>query len=80
MGTNFKFVIKAYQSLTHGKGENSQDFKTFTDALQPLLDAGKFGCVLAQFPQSMNNHYRGQSVVNAGMIRDMLRLIGASVL
>ncbi|MHB8156080.1 MAG: hypothetical protein ACYDEQ_01580 [Desulfocucumaceae bacterium] len=28
---------------------------------------------------SMNNHYRGQAVVNARMIRDMLRAAGERV-
>lgn len=49
---NFQFVIKAYKSLTHERVNNAQDFDAFTGALQPLAEAGKLGCVLAQFPQS----------------------------
>lgn len=49
---NFHFVIKAYKSLTHERGNNQQDFKDFAGALQPLVESGKFGCVLAQFPNS----------------------------
>lgn len=49
---DFQFVIKAYKSLTHERTNNGQDFKAFKDALQPLAEAGKLGCVLVQFPQS----------------------------
>lgn len=49
---NFQFVIKAYKSLTHERVNNGQDFSDFADALQPLAESGKLGCVLAQFPQS----------------------------
>ncbi len=48
----FQFVIKAYKSLTHERVDNAQDFRSFADSLAPLEEAGKLGCVLAQFPQS----------------------------
>jgi uncharacterized protein YecE (DUF72 family) len=47
----FLFTIKAFQGLTHERGEgNAEEFKTFVDALKPLIEQNKFGCVLAQFP------------------------------
>ena len=62
----FEFTVKAYRSLTHeparGAGlrpgigaESESDFETFVESLKPLLEAGKFGCVLAQFPSSFRN-------------------------
>jgi uncharacterized protein YecE (DUF72 family) len=52
----FRFTVKAYRSLTHEPGaENEQDFQTFIASLQPLTEAGKFGCVLGQFPSSFHN-------------------------
>lgn len=52
----FHFTVKAYRSLTHEVGsDNEADFTTFLESLQPLLEAGKFGCVLAQFPTSFHN-------------------------
>jgi len=52
----FEFTVKAYKSLTHEIGEESEsDFETFVESLKPLLEAGKFGCVLAQFPTSFRN-------------------------
>jgi uncharacterized protein YecE (DUF72 family) len=52
----FRFTVKAYRSLTHEPGtENEPDFRTFVDSLEPLIEAEKFGCVLAQFPTSFHN-------------------------
>lgn len=51
----FEFAVKAYRSLTHEITEDSSaDFATFIEALAPLVEAGKFGCVLAQFPSSFH--------------------------
>ena len=49
---NFKFAIKAHQSITHIKRLHDADEVTtrFIDALQPLHDAGKLGPVLFQLP------------------------------
>ncbi|MFZ5645950.1 MAG: DUF72 domain-containing protein [Bacillota bacterium] len=49
---DFRFVIKAYKTLTHERKDNQQDIEDFIQALQPLVESGKLGCVLAQFPQS----------------------------
>lgn len=51
----FQFVIKAYRDMTHLRGENKAQFDEFKDALKPLIDVGKLGCVLAQFPTSFRN-------------------------
>jgi uncharacterized protein YecE (DUF72 family) len=52
----FLFTVKAYRTLTHKREYGTQeDFTTFLESLQPLIEAGKFGCVLAQFPSSFHN-------------------------
>jgi len=52
----FLFTVKTYRTLTHEIGEQTEaDTKTFLDSLKPLIDAEKFGCVLAQFPTSFHN-------------------------
>jgi uncharacterized protein YecE (DUF72 family) len=52
----FRFTVKAYRTLTHEPGsDNEDDFRTFIESLQPLIEADKFGCVLAQFPNSFHN-------------------------
>jgi uncharacterized protein YecE (DUF72 family) len=52
---NFQFVIKAYRGMTHKREENEHHFTDFKEALKPLIEAGKLGCVLAQFPTSFRN-------------------------
>jgi uncharacterized protein YecE (DUF72 family) len=50
----FKFTVKASRQLTHEREENSAEFSEFVAALQPLIDRGKLGCILAQFPHSFH--------------------------
>jgi uncharacterized protein YecE (DUF72 family) len=47
---DFLFAVKAYGELTHQR--ESQDFAGFVAAIEPLVEARKLGCVLAQFPNS----------------------------
>ena len=57
---SFQFVVKAFRGMTHEIKDNSthtllnnsQTFEKFLYSLKPLIDAGKLGCVLAQFPYS----------------------------
>ncbi len=52
-GDDFRFVVKANQEMTHDRGgDKTETFAEFIDALSPLRDSGKLGCVLAQFPSS----------------------------
>ena len=52
----FLFTVKVYRSLTHEvSADNEGDFGAFTESVKPLLEAGKFGCLLAQFPNSFHN-------------------------
>ncbi|HEY3297473.1 MAG TPA: DUF72 domain-containing protein [Armatimonadota bacterium] len=48
----FDFVVKAYKELTHSPDVDMFTFRQFAESLQPLVDSGKLGCVLAQFPWS----------------------------
>jgi len=51
----FQFTVKAHQDMTHKREDNEAVFVQFNAALKPLIDQGKFGCVLAQFPNSFHN-------------------------
>lgn len=51
-GPGFRFVVKAPGELTHEGAPRPEAFGEFRAALQPLVDAGKFGGILAQFPWS----------------------------
>lgn len=56
---NFIFIVKAHQSMTH-KIEKDVPFKTFLEACHPLIEARKFGGILAQFPQSFKNEEKNR--------------------
>ena len=49
---DFLFSIKANQEMTHQRENNTAVFKAFYQMLEPIVSAGKLGCVLAQFPYS----------------------------
>lgn len=48
----FSFSVKAHQELTHTR--TAPDFASFVAALQPLIEADRLACVLAQFPHSFH--------------------------
>jgi uncharacterized protein YecE (DUF72 family) len=49
----FLFSVKAHGSLTHERSD--PEVNAFRESLAPLLENGRLGCVLAQFPQSFHN-------------------------
>jgi uncharacterized protein YecE (DUF72 family) len=51
-GDGFLFSVKANQEMTHQRQQDNRVFVAFVHMLQPFIDAGKLGCVLAQFPYS----------------------------
>jgi uncharacterized protein YecE (DUF72 family) len=51
-GDGFLFSIKANQEITHRREDNAAVFESFRRVLEPVVSAGKLGCVLAQFPYS----------------------------
>lgn len=63
---DFFFTLKASSELTHERTDNKAAFAQFVAALAPLIEADKFGCVLAQFPYSFHA---------TGANRDYLRFL-----
>jgi uncharacterized protein YecE (DUF72 family) len=53
-GEGFLFSVKANQEMTHQRQQDNRVFVAFIHMLQPFIDAGKLGCVLAQFPYSFH--------------------------
>lgn len=50
---SFRFTAKLHQSFTHGEDDFARlqpDIQAFRDGVQPLVDAGRLGGLLAQFP------------------------------
>lgn len=65
---DFLFAVKAHRSLTHERDE--PEFDAFSQGLQPLVEAGKLGCVLAQFPYSF--HANEANMAYLGKLREGL--------
>ncbi len=58
----FRFTVKTHRRMTHdilqpGRSilDDAAAFKEFRDGLRPMLDAGRLGCVLAQFPYTFTD-------------------------
>jgi len=49
----FKFTLKLHQKFTHERrGITAEDEEAFRAGIEPIVEAGKLGCVLVQFPWS----------------------------
>ena len=62
-GDGFLFSVKANKQMTHERENNSEVFKVFREMLRPLIERGKMGCVLAQFPNSFKFNPRNRDYV-----------------
>ena len=51
----FEFVVKLFKGMTHEIEDDGDMYGAFTDSVGPLVDAGKFGGYLAQFPWKFKN-------------------------
>ncbi|MCX6338667.1 MAG: DUF72 domain-containing protein [Candidatus Aureabacteria bacterium] len=52
----FSFTLKLYRGFTHERGPLAgRDAGLFREAVAPILEAGRLGCVLMQFPWSFKN-------------------------
>jgi uncharacterized protein YecE (DUF72 family) len=54
----FLFSVKANKQMTHQQEDNAAVFKAFCQMLEPVITAGKLGCILAQFPYSFRLNQR----------------------
>jgi uncharacterized protein YecE (DUF72 family) len=53
---DFEFTVKAWQQFTHKKeGWTQSDIEEFKKGIAPLVEAGKLGCILFQFPASFRH-------------------------
>ncbi|NQT27708.1 DUF72 domain-containing protein [candidate division KSB1 bacterium] len=54
---NFKFTAKLWQRFTHERQPFGKDeVETYRQGIDPLMEAGKLGAVLCQFPWSFKNN------------------------
>jgi len=67
--SGFLFTVKAYRGLTHQIGpQMKEELKAFLESISPLREAGKLGCVVAQFPTSF--HRSPAALSHLELIRD----------
>lgn len=63
----FTFCVKAHSSMTHKMANDEsqlrQDFDRFRAAMQPMVDQGKLGCVLCQFPWGFKRRAENEAYV-----------------
>jgi len=62
-GDGFLFSVKANKQMTHERENNAEVFTVFREMLRPLIERGKMGCVLAQFPNSFRFNARNRDYV-----------------
>jgi len=62
-GEDFLFSIKANQEMTHTRQNENSAFVSFMQMLRPFINAGKLGCVLAQFPYSFSFNRQNQNYI-----------------
>jgi uncharacterized protein YecE (DUF72 family) len=66
---HFRFTLKLHRSFTHEIGQATVDnVRAFHNGIKPIVDTGRLGCVLVQFPWSFKN-----TTENSGYLR---RLFG----
>ncbi len=69
-GKDFLFCFKANQEMTHQRENNAAIFRTFCQVLEPIITAGKLGCILAQFPYSFRFNRRNRDYL--GLFKEQL--------
>lgn len=53
---NFKFTVKLHNSMTHQRNATEEQYKSFYNAVEPLIASNKLGCLVAQFPYSFHHN------------------------
>jgi uncharacterized protein YecE (DUF72 family) len=62
---NFVFTAKLYRVFTHERDKaTSEDEKLYREGIDPLMEAGKLGAVLIQFPWSFKNDIDDRNYLN----------------
>ena len=62
---DFRFTLKLYKSFTHERCATKDDEKAVKDGIVPLVEAGKLGAMLLQFPWSFKNEPDSQSYLES---------------
>ncbi|MBC7264932.1 MAG: DUF72 domain-containing protein [Chloroflexi bacterium] len=66
----FVFTVKASQELTHQREDIAAAVNSFLRGIQPLVEADKLGCILAQFPFSF--HATSENQAYLAKLRELM--------
>jgi uncharacterized protein YecE (DUF72 family) len=68
---NFKFTAKLWRGFTHEHSASHEDEKAFKAGLAPLVEAGRLGALLIQFPWSFKNSRENRQYLGALVVQFM---------
>lgn len=68
---NFKFTAKLWRGFTHERRAGHEDEKTFKAGIAPLVEAGRLGALLMQFPWSFKNIRESRQYLGALVVQFM---------
>jgi uncharacterized protein YecE (DUF72 family) len=68
---NFKFTAKLWRGFTHEHHASHEDEKTFKSGMAPLVEAGRLGALLLQFPWSFKNTRESRQYLGALVVQFM---------
>jgi uncharacterized protein YecE (DUF72 family) len=51
----FRFTAKLWKGFTHDRNATAEDERLFRNGMQPLIESGRLGTILVQFPWSFRN-------------------------
>jgi uncharacterized protein YecE (DUF72 family) len=58
---DFRFTEKLWKGFTHERKATTADEKLFKDGMEPLIESGRLGALLVQFPWSFRNEPENRS-------------------
>jgi uncharacterized protein YecE (DUF72 family) len=61
---NFRFTAKLFRGFTHERNATEDDERQFKDGIDLLVEAGRFGALLLQFPWSCKNEERNRAYIS----------------
>src|SRR5215467_7551167 len=66
--SGFRFTAKLYKAFTHDRNATRQDEADFKKGVEPLMESGRLGALLLQFPWSFRNEPENRIYVR--LLRD----------
>ena len=69
LNPRFRFAAKLYRRFTHERDSSADEERQVKEGLAPLMEAGKLGALLAQFPWSFKNQPENREYLAGLLLR-----------